>query len=109
MKDEVSEVSAMAEEPKTSPGTSGPAPDENVSVTLLVVRQLDRIDDRFDRLERDLGQIRGDLGQVRSELGQRIDRLDQRIDGLYLWTAGTIAAIIVGAGAVVVTLLTHHP
>lgn len=106
----------MGEEAKPGAGAAGSAPEENVSVTLLVVRQLDRIDARFDRLEQrvdrletrfdsELGQVRSELGQVRGEVGQ----LRQEMGTLVRWSISTVVAVLVGAGAVVITLLTRHP
>lgn len=120
MEDEVGEVSTMAEESKTSPGSSGSAPEENVSVTLLVVRQLDRIEGNFERFGQRVDRLETSINQrmdrMETTLNQRMDRMDQRMDhfeqrveGLYLWAAGTVVVVLVGAGAVVVTLLTHHP
>lgn len=121
MEDEVGEVSAMAEEPKNA-GSDTPKTgvEENVSVTLLVIRQLDRMEDNFERFGQRLDRLETSLNQrmdrMETALNQRMDRMDQRMDhfeqrveGLYLWAAGTVVVVLVGAGAVVVTLLTHHP
>lgn len=53
--------------------------------------RLDRMDDRFERID------------------QRFERMDQRLDGLTRWSIGTVIAVLVGAGAVIITLIVQRP
>lgn len=62
----------------------------------LILQRLDIIDGRLDRMDQRMDRMEG-----------RIERLDMKVSGLERWAFSTILAVVVGAGAVVVTMVAH--
>ena len=114
-----------SKEPET---TSEPvaSSEERVSFQLLMLRSLDRIesrldrmdqrfdrtDQRFDHIDQRIDDVRQELhseiNEVRTDLSQEISEVRTEMSSLVRWSIGVIVAVVVGAGAVVITLVSQH-
>jgi len=94
--------------------------DERVSVSMLLLQRFDRLEadmrdqrtellQRIDHLEGRMEQGLDRMDQGLGRMEQRVGRMEQRLDGVLTWAIASVVAVIVGAGAVVVTLVAHKP
>jgi len=112
-------VSGVGTSETKPPQEPAAALDERTSFSLLILQRVDRVEDEIrdlrQEMRQEIGEVRGEIGQVRQEIGQvrqqllgEIGQVRQELAGLARWSFGTIIAVLVGAGAVVVTLVANH-
>lgn len=110
-------MSPLADAPESkTPPESERAADDRTSFSLLILQRVDRVEDEVrdlrQEVHQEIGRVHTEIGQVRTEIGQvrqEVTGLHAEMHGLGQWAVGTVVAIVIGVGGVIVTLLTHHP
>lgn len=125
-------MSRMADTPESkTPEESSRSVDDRTSFSLLILQRVDRVEDEVrdlreemhqeighvrqeigqlrDEMHQENGQVRQEIGLVRQELRGEISELRQEVHGVTQWGIGIIVALVLGAGGIIVTVLTHHP
>ena len=98
-----------SKEPRTGSDAAVSASEDRVSFQMLMLRSLDRIDSRLDRMDQRFDHIDQRIDDVRQELHSEISQVRTEMSSLVRWSIGVIVAVVVGAGAVVITLVSQHP
>lgn len=99
---ESKEVLEMSEADKAKSQVA--ASDEFGGLGGLILQRLDRMKSRMERLE---DRVDAKIDALEVKLGSRIDALDAKVGTLERWAFSTIIAVLVGAGAVIVTMVAH--
>ena len=117
----------MINEAKKEVAATGEPPETPIHPWFIVIRQLDKLDQRVDRLEQRIDRLDqridaldnkftnridnleskmdGRFNDFDNKFTTRIDNLDNRLDSIVRWAIGLLVAMAVGCGGIIFTLL----
>ena len=97
--------------------------EEKVSVSLLILQRLDRIETRMDRIDTEMRagferldakidavrkELDGKIERVGAELDGKIERVGGRLDSVVRWAVTTFIAVLVLSVGLASLILTQH-